>query len=179
MKKDNERNEELMNLKKAWETVEAGRAQKAAETRQKFLDAFQSPVDLQPFLRKKLPDGEAKTIDLLFEQEEFERRQIQFMTFAEFNEQLREKRREDFQIRAEEKVRQLSECIELQGKVDEARRSMFEPREAVRQRFLEIERKRLAELAAEERRLLDEAVKPAGKKTKRKTASSKSKSKSK
>ena len=116
------------------------------------------------FLRPKLIDGQAKTIDSIFEQEEFERRQIQFMNFAEFNDGLREKRREDLQNRYEEKLRQLSECIELQGKVDETRRSMFEPREAFRQRFLEIERKRLAALAAEEQKLLDQTMKPVGNK---------------
>ena len=78
------------------------------------------------------------------------------MNFAEFNDRLKEKRREDFQNRFDEKVRQLTECVEFQGKINEIRRSMFEPREAFRQRFIEIERKRRAELAAEEQRLIDE-----------------------
>ena len=45
MKKDTERHEELMNMKKAWETLEAGRAQKAFETRQKFLESLQPKLD--------------------------------------------------------------------------------------------------------------------------------------
>lgn len=106
--------------------------------------------------RQKFVDGETKIFDSIFEQEEFERRQIEFMNFAEFNDRLKEKRREDFQNRFEEKVRQLTECVEFQGKINEIRRSMFEPREAFRQRFIEIERKRLAELAAEQQRLIDE-----------------------
>lgn len=56
MKKDNERQEELMNMKKAWETVEAGRAQKAFENRQKYLESMKTnvvlpPLEFQTFLK--------------------------------------------------------------------------------------------------------------------------------
>lgn len=34
-----------MNMKRAWETMEAGRAEKAMETRQKFLDFLQTKTD--------------------------------------------------------------------------------------------------------------------------------------
>lgn len=78
------------------------------------------------------------------------------MNFAEFNDQQKQKRQEDFHNRYEEKIRQLTECLALQAKVDEARRTMYEPREAFRQRYLEVERKRLAELAAQEQKLIDE-----------------------
>jgi hypothetical protein len=45
IRKDTERNDELMNIKKAWETCETGRAQKAMQTRQKFLDSVQPKVE--------------------------------------------------------------------------------------------------------------------------------------
>ena len=47
LKKDNERNNELLNMKKAWETLEAGRAEKAMKTRQKFLDSLRPKTDDQ------------------------------------------------------------------------------------------------------------------------------------
>ena len=47
LKKDNERNEELLNMKKAWETFESGRAEKAMKSRQKFLDSLRIKPDEQ------------------------------------------------------------------------------------------------------------------------------------
>ena len=37
-----------MNMKKAWETQEAGRAQKALQSRQKFLESLQAKADAHP-----------------------------------------------------------------------------------------------------------------------------------
>lgn len=48
MKNDTERIEELINMKKAWETLQNGRAEKAMQTRQKFLDSLQIKIDDQP-----------------------------------------------------------------------------------------------------------------------------------
>jgi hypothetical protein len=48
VKKDTERNEELINMKKAWETFESGRSQKAMKARQKFLDSLQPKVEERP-----------------------------------------------------------------------------------------------------------------------------------
>ncbi|CAF1269415.1 unnamed protein product [Adineta ricciae] len=48
IKKDTERQDELMNIKKAWETLQAGRAEKAMKSRQKFLESLQLKVDDQP-----------------------------------------------------------------------------------------------------------------------------------
>ena len=101
-------------------------------------------------------DNQPRFIDALFEQEEFEERQGKFMEFAQFNDQLKQKREEDYYNRYEEKIRQLSEYIDLQGKINDTRRSMYEPREAFRQRYIEVERKRLTELAAQEKKLIDE-----------------------
>jgi hypothetical protein len=50
----------------------------------------------------------------------------------------------------------LEQYIELQAKIDQTRRNMNEPREAFRQRFLEIERQRLQELAVQEQKLIDD-----------------------
>ena len=48
IKKDTERHDELMNIKKAWETLQAGRAEKAMRSRQKFLESIQVKFDNQP-----------------------------------------------------------------------------------------------------------------------------------
>lgn len=45
VRKDTERNDELINMKKAWETHEAGRSQKALKSRQKFLDSLQPKLE--------------------------------------------------------------------------------------------------------------------------------------
>jgi hypothetical protein len=37
-----------MNIKKAWETFQIGRAEKARQTRQKFFDSLQIKIDEQP-----------------------------------------------------------------------------------------------------------------------------------
>ena len=58
IKKDTERSEELINMKKAWETYEAGRAQKAMKARQKFLDSLQPKPDEPP-----ATDGTTKPAD--------------------------------------------------------------------------------------------------------------------
>lgn len=53
-KNDTERNEELINMKKAWETLVAGRTRKAMKTRQKFLES------LQPKPEEPTADGSGK-----------------------------------------------------------------------------------------------------------------------
>ena len=65
-------------------------------------------------------------------------------------------READATNRYEGKIRQLVEYVDLQAKVDQTRRDMHGPREAFRQRFLEVERRRLAELAAREQQLINE-----------------------
>ncbi|UJR30270.1 hypothetical protein I4U23_017808 [Adineta vaga] len=59
IKKDTERHEELINTKKAWETLETGRAQKAMQTRQKFLDSLQPKVEERPL--SATTDGTTKS----------------------------------------------------------------------------------------------------------------------
>lgn len=98
-------------------------------------------------------------LDPLFEQEELRRRQASFAQYDKHSEEIRKIREEDHSNRYKEKIRQLEEYIDLQAKIDQSRRTVNEPREAFRQRFLEIERKRLAELAAQEQELIAAAEK--------------------
>ncbi|CAF1182417.1 unnamed protein product [Rotaria sordida] len=272
IKKDTERNEELINMKKAWETFEAGRAQKAMKTRQKFLDSLQPkveerpssgtldgtikrpesrageepssttttisttatateqqqvakqtspatgpttkksassagnkkvaakedaskqvesisaqqeltlpqpvvdepllnqpppakpkiilpPLDVKPFIKHKMLSDEPIVLDPLFEQEDIRRRHAEFLEYAKYADEIRQYREEDHHNRYKEKIRQLEEYVDLQAKIDQSRRTINEPREAFRQRFLEVERKRLAELAAQEQELIAAAEK--------------------
>ncbi|CAF4088818.1 unnamed protein product [Rotaria sp. Silwood2] len=269
IKKDTERNEELINMKKAWETFEAGRAQKAMKARQKFLDSLQPkveerptsstldgttkrpesrtgeepsnatpttatateqqhaakqtpaatgsttkksasstgnkkgvakedaskqaestsaqqeltlpppivdeplldqpppakpkiilpPLDVKPFIKQKMLSDEPIVLDPLFEQEDLRRRQAEFLEYAKYAEEIRQNREEDHHNRYKEKIRQLEEYVDLQARIDQSRRTINEPREAFRQRFLEVERKRLAELAAQEQELIAAAEK--------------------
>jgi hypothetical protein len=93
-------------------------------------------------------------LDSLFEQEELRRRQTEFLEYAKYTDEIRHNRTEDHSNRYKEKIRQLEEYVDLQAKIDQFRRTVNEPREAFRQRFLEVERKRLAELAAQEQELI-------------------------
>ena len=98
-------------------------------------------------------------LDPLFEQEELRRRQIEFAEYGKYADGIRHYRDEDHSNRYKEKIRQLEEYVDLQAKIDQSRRNINEPREAFRQRFLEVERKRLAELAAQEQELIAAAEK--------------------
>ena len=98
-------------------------------------------------------------LDPLFEQEELRRRQAEFSQYNKYVEELRHYRDEDHNNRYKEKIRQLEEYVDLQAKIDQARRTINEPREAFRQRFLDVERKRLAELAAQEQEMIAAAEK--------------------
>ncbi len=184
IKKDNERNDELINMKKAWETFQIGRAEKAMQTRQRFLDSLQTksneqltpeindaiiqlsdtqtntetlpPLDLKPFIRRKSSLNESILFDSFIEQEEFEHRQKNFNEYLKSLNIIRQYREDDYNHRSNEKIRQLEEYIDLQARIDQIRRSINEPREIFRQRFLEIERQRSQLLAVEQQRLLDE-----------------------
>jgi hypothetical protein len=98
-------------------------------------------------------------LDPLFEQEELRRRQTEFHEYAKYADEIRLNREDDHNNRYKEKIRQLEEYVDLQAKIDQSRRTINEPREAFRQRFLEVERKRLAELAAQEQELIAAAEK--------------------
>jgi hypothetical protein len=84
-----------------------------------------------------------------------QRRQNEFIEYSKSINEIHQNREEDQINRYQEKIRQLEEYINLQAKNDQTRRNMNEPREAFRQRFLEIERKRLQELAVREQKLID------------------------
>ncbi len=98
-------------------------------------------------------------LDPLFEQEEMRRRQAEFTEYGKYADEIRHYRDADHSNRYKEKIRQLEEYVDLQAKIDQSRRNINEPREAFRQRFLEVERKRLAELAAQEQELIAAAEK--------------------
>jgi hypothetical protein len=117
-------------------------------------------MELYSFIfRHKMLSDEPIILDPLFEQEELRRRQMEFLEYAKHAEEIRHDREEDHNNRYKEKIRQLEEYIDLQAKIDQSRRTINEPREAFRQRFLEVERKRLAELAAQEQELIAAAEK--------------------
>jgi len=109
--------------------------------------------------RQKILSEEPIILDPLFEQEELRRRQAEFAEYAKYADDIRQNRDEEHKNRYTEKIRQLEEYIDLQAKIDQSRRTINEPREAFRQRFLEVERKRLAELAAQEQELIAAAEK--------------------
>ena len=228
-------------MKKAWETFQIGRAEKAMRARQKFLDSFQPdinealgnlsdteisfarslsisepvgkqtvarkssltkkrstlpqlqieeplldeppaslrpkislpPLDLQPFI-KHLHPFELLGTDSLTEHEQFEHRRNTFHEYLKSRNLIDQYREDDQHHRSHEKLRQLNECIDLQSRIDQIRGCINEPREAFRQRLLELEHQRLQLLAAEHQRLLEEEkakaaamIKPIEKKTSR------------
>ncbi|UJR16262.1 hypothetical protein I4U23_003169 [Adineta vaga] len=61
IKKDTERHDELMNIKKAWETLQVGRAEKAMRSRQKFLESIHVKVDDHP--SSQISDNSETVID--------------------------------------------------------------------------------------------------------------------
>jgi small-conductance mechanosensitive channel len=101
---------------------------------------------------------------ILFEsltEEQFEHRRKSFNEYLKSLNVIRQYQEDDYNHRSNEKTRQLEEYVDLQARIDQIRRCINEPREAFRQRFLEIERQRLQILAAEQQqqqqqRLLEE-----------------------
>lgn len=133
--------------------------------------------------RRKFSSNESTLSDFISEEEDLEHRRTRFNDYLNHLQNLQQSREQDLEQRSKEKLHQLEEYIELQSRIDQIRHSINEPREAYRQRFLEIERQRLQALAAEQQqqqqRLLDEAKAASvvtSKPTKKKT-SSKSKKK--
>lgn len=98
-------------------------------------------------------------LDSLFEQEELRRRQAEFAEFGKYVDEIRHYRDDQHNNRYKENIRQLEEYVELQAKIDQSRRAINEPREDFRQRFLEVESKRLAEFTAQEQEFIAAAEK--------------------
>jgi hypothetical protein len=147
------------------------------QTRQRFLDSLQTksneqltpeindtiiqlsdtqtdtetlpPLDLKPFITRKSSLNESIL---------FEHRRKNFNEYLKSLNIIRQYREDDYNHRSNEKIRQLEEYVDLQARIDQIRRSINEPREIFRQRFLEIERQRLQLLAIEQQRqrLIDE-----------------------
>ena len=85
----------------------------------------------------------------------------EFFNFSEYADEQNNEREADAQARQIEKIRQLTQCIELQAKVDQSRLAINQPREEFRQRYFEIERRRRAELVEKEKQIIEvEKLKP-------------------
>lgn len=110
------------------------------------------PIDVSPFVRTSRLSYDQPLIlkDELYEKDQDQKRKLEYEEFAAFKEQMTKFRDEERKYRLFQKIKQIEEYEGLQVGVDEARKQIYEPREAFRQIFLEAERKRLEELAAAE-----------------------------
>ncbi|XP_022294386.2 androglobin-like isoform X15 [Crassostrea virginica] len=106
------------------------------------------PMDLSPFLKK--PEREPRYLDdeEIRRREEEQKRQVE--EYKAFRDHVKAWREQDKQKRNLTKIRQLEQCEELQAMLDAARESVNAPREAIRQKYLEAERKKQEELEAKE-----------------------------
>lgn len=89
----------------------------------------------------------------LFEQEELQRRQSDFIEYSNKLAEIHLDRQADHDCRHTEKIRQLQEYTDLQDKIEDMRRIMNDSRDLYRQRLLENERLRLQALAEQEKKL--------------------------
>nr|KAG5705054.1 hypothetical protein BaRGS_018784 [Batillaria attramentaria] len=106
------------------------------------------PLDITPFVKKTL--DQPRLLDEAEMRKMLEERQRQIAEYKAFREQVEAWRAQDRALRNATKIRQLDEAQALQTAVDMARESVNVPREAFRQRFLEAERRRQEDLAAQE-----------------------------
>ncbi|KAK6170744.1 hypothetical protein SNE40_019059 [Patella caerulea] len=106
------------------------------------------PIDLTPFIRKTL--DKPRYLDEEEIQRKLEIQQKEIQEYKLFREKVEQWREQDKMNRNQTKIRQLEKCEELQAALDAAREAVNKPREAFRQKYLEAERKRLEELAAQE-----------------------------
>ncbi|XP_061176714.1 androglobin-like isoform X2 [Saccostrea echinata] len=106
------------------------------------------PLDLTPFMKK--PEHEPRYLDEeeIRRREEEQKRQVE--EYKAFRDQVKAWREQDKQKRNLTKIKQLEQCEELQAMLDAARESVNAPREAIRQKYLEAERKKQEELDAKE-----------------------------
>ncbi|XP_062575227.1 androglobin-like [Saccostrea cucullata] len=106
------------------------------------------PLDLTPFMKK--PEHEPRYLDEeeIRRREEEQKRQVE--EYKAFRDQVKAWREQDKQKRNQTKIKQLEQCEELQAMLDAARESVNVPREAIRQKYLEAERKKQEELDAKE-----------------------------
>ncbi|XP_067675678.1 androglobin-like isoform X1 [Haliotis asinina] len=123
------------------------------------------PLDLTPFIKKTTDSPQY--LDENEMQRRLEERQKEILEYKQFRECVEKWREEDRQSRNLTKIRQLDQAEELQAALDAARDAVNAPREAFRQKYLEAERKRLEELAAQEAasRAEQEAKSPKGRKS--------------
>ncbi|XP_013419771.1 androglobin-like [Lingula anatina] len=124
------------------------------------------PLDLTPYLRKS-GDG-PRYLDEAEIQRQMDAKRKEIEEYKAFREQVEQWREEDRQLRNQLKIKQLEECQALQAALDKKRNEINIPREAFRQKYLEAERKRLEELAAQEAALRAEQEKapsPKGRKS--------------
>merc|ERR1712039_622195 len=79
-----------------------------------------------------------------------EKRKREVAEYKAFRESVERWREADKQNRNKTKLQQLEQCQALQNALDAARERINIPREAIRQRFLDAEQKRIDELANQE-----------------------------
>ncbi|KAK3097303.1 hypothetical protein FSP39_008511 [Pinctada imbricata] len=111
---------------------------------------YLQPMDLSPFVRRTLPEPRYLDEEELRRREEEQKQQIE--EYKAFRDRVKAWREKDKQERNMMKIKQLEQCEELQAMLDAAREAVNAPREAIRQRFLEAERKRLEDAEAAEGR---------------------------
>ncbi|XP_070569023.1 androglobin-like isoform X9 [Ptychodera flava] len=114
-------------------------------------------IDRTPFLRNS--NVEPRLLDEEEMRREQDEQQRTIQEYRLFREEVLESREEDRKRRNAAKERQIEDCEKLQATLDMARAKINEPREAFRQKFLEAERKRLEEIAAQEAALKAEQEK--------------------
>lgn len=115
------------------------------------------PLDLSPFLRN-IAD-KPRFLDSTEMERQAEMRQREFQKYRQFRDSVERWREEDRHERNRTKVQQLDKFERMQATLDEKRAEVNKPREAIRQQYLEAERKHLEELAAAEAALKAEQEK--------------------
>ncbi|KAL3881172.1 hypothetical protein ACJMK2_027629 [Sinanodonta woodiana] len=106
------------------------------------------PLDFSQFLRKT--DDVVRYLDEFDEERRLQEEQQMFEEYKQFRQRVEQWRDQDKNLRNLVKQKQLEQCEELQAMLDAARLAVNTPREAFRQKYLEAERKRQEEIAAQE-----------------------------
>ncbi|XP_064627067.1 androglobin-like isoform X5 [Lineus longissimus] len=117
------------------------------------------PVDSTPF--EKSLYGETRYKDEFEVQRQLEAQQHEIQEYRLFRQGVEEWRENDRKLRNLLKIQQLEMCEELQAELDKKRHEINTPREAFRQKYLEAERLKMEEIAAQEAALKAEQEKNA------------------
>ncbi|XP_035385232.1 androglobin [Electrophorus electricus] len=177
VRKDTERLEQIRAIKQAWETAEPGRAAKALQSRQQYINKqwrqlsggtaeggeavtretgivtalhhYNYDMDYTHLIRRS---GRPVCLkDALIEEEQWRERSERIQSFRLLRDTVLEHRKQELVSRRELKRRQLETYDSLQVMLAEQRRKILQTREAFRSRLLEEEsRKKETELTLEE-----------------------------